>query len=112
MGTPRCVSRLSPTIRAPRPRSYPRDARSRSFRYQPGRRASCSAAKRAGIKDVILCERNKKDIDEIDEQYIKGLNIHYVDTVSEVLDIALLKEKIKNPIKFAFDSEEKKEATV
>jgi ATP-dependent Lon protease len=70
------------------------------------------AAKRAGIKDVILCERNKKDIDEIDEQYIKGLNIHYVDTVSEVLDIALLKEKIKNPIKFAFDSEEKKEATV
>jgi ATP-dependent Lon protease len=58
------------------------------------------AARRAGIKDVILCNRNKKDIDEIDARYIKDLNIHFVDTVSEVLDIALLKEKIKNPIKF------------
>ncbi|MFT6966056.1 MAG: ATP-dependent Lon protease, partial [Marivirga sp.] len=47
------------------------------------------AAKRAGIKEVILCERNKKDIEEIDEQYIKGLTIHFVDTVAEVLNIAL-----------------------
>jgi ATP-dependent Lon protease len=58
------------------------------------------AAKRAGIKEVILCERNKKDIEEIDEQYIKGLTIHFVDTVAEVLNIALLQEKIKKPIKF------------
>lgn len=64
------------------------------------------AAKRAGIKEVILCERNKKDIEEIDQLYIKGLTIHFVDTVAEVLDIALLKEKIKNPIKFVNAKEE------
>ncbi|MFQ3213668.1 MAG: ATP-dependent Lon protease [Marivirga sp.] len=64
------------------------------------------AAKRAGIKEVILCERNKKDIEEIDEQYIKGLTIHFVDTVAEVLNIALLKEKIKKPIKFVNTLEE------
>ncbi len=58
------------------------------------------AARRAGIKDVILCDRNRKDIDEIDARYVKDLTIHFVDTISEVLDIALLKEKIKNPIKF------------
>ncbi|MFT6967239.1 MAG: ATP-dependent Lon protease, partial [Marivirga sp.] len=59
-----------------------------------------------GIKEVILCERNKKDIEEIDEQYIKGLTIHFVDTVAEVLNIALLKEKIKKPIKFVNTLEE------
>ena len=64
------------------------------------------AAKRAGIKEVILCDRNRKDLQEIDEQYIKGLTIHFVDTVEEVLEIALLKEKIKNPMDFKFVSEE------
>jgi ATP-dependent Lon protease len=56
------------------------------------------AAKRAGITDVILCVKNKKDISEISADYIKGLNIHYVDRVEEVLAIALLPEKIKNPL--------------
>jgi len=70
------------------------------------------AAKRAGIKDVVLCERNRKDIEEIDNRYIKGLSIHYVDKINEVLDIALLKEKIVNPINFAFDNGQKAEATV
>ncbi len=65
------------------------------------------AARRAGIKDVILCDRNRKDIDEIDARYVKDLNIHFVDTISEVLDIALLKEKIKNPIKFITKEENK-----
>ena len=66
------------------------------------------AARRAGIKDVILCQRNKKDIDEIDSRYIKGLNIHFVDQVSEVLEIALLKEKIKNPIDFVIPEDDNK----
>lgn len=61
------------------------------------------AAKRAGITDIILCNRNRKDIEEIDEIYVKGLNIHYVNTVSEVLDIALLKEKVADPIQFVVD---------
>lgn len=71
------------------------------------------AARRAGIKEVILCNRNRKDIEEIDARYVKDLTIHFVDTVSEVLDIALLKEKIKNPIKFVTATEQQStEATV
>lgn len=52
------------------------------------------AAKRAGISDIIMCSKNKKDVDEIEKSYIKDLKFHYVDTVKEVLDIALLKEKV------------------
>ncbi len=48
------------------------------------------AAKRAGIKEIILCKENKKHIDEINELYLKGLKFHYVDDIKEVLDIALL----------------------
>lgn len=57
------------------------------------------AAKRAGIKEVILCNKNKKDVDEIGAAYISDLTFHYVDTADEVLRIALLKDKVKNPIK-------------
>ena len=56
------------------------------------------AAKRAGIKDVIMCHKNQKDVDEIEPNYIKGLNIHYVKKVEEVIDIALLDEKVNEPI--------------
>ena len=56
------------------------------------------AAKRAGITDVILCSLNKKDIEEIDEKYLKGLQFHYVDTIREVLDLALLDEKVTNAL--------------
>jgi ATP-dependent Lon protease len=54
------------------------------------------AAKRAKIKDIILCEENKKDIDEIKEEYLKGLSIHYVKEMHDVLDLALLKQKVKD----------------
>ena len=54
------------------------------------------AAKRAGIKDIIISNENKKDIAEIKEIYIKGLKFNYVSTISDVLDIALLKQKVKN----------------
>lgn len=47
------------------------------------------AAKRAGIKDIILCSENRKDVEEIEAEYIKGLNIHYVDRMSEVIDLAM-----------------------
>ncbi len=56
------------------------------------------AAKRAGITDIILCKENKKDIDEIKETYLSGLTFHFVDTVKEVLDIALLPDKVKDAI--------------
>ncbi len=57
------------------------------------------AAKRAGITDIIICEENKRNIEAIPEMYVTGLTFHYVNDIKEVLEIALLKEKVKNPIK-------------
>ena len=65
-----------------------------------GIREKILAAKRAGITDIILCTENKKNVQEINELYIKGLTFHYVSDVKEVLEIALLKEKVKNPKQF------------
>jgi ATP-dependent Lon protease len=59
-----------------------------------GIREKILAAKRAGIKDVILCSENKKDIEEIKPDYLKGLTFHYVNDVREVLELALLPEKV------------------
>lgn len=56
------------------------------------------AAKRAKVKDILLSKENEKDILEVEEAYIKGLKFHYVDNLMEVLDFALLKEKVKNPL--------------
>jgi ATP-dependent Lon protease len=55
------------------------------------------AAKRANIKEVILCKSNRKDILEIKEDYIKDLKFHYVSEMKEVIDLALTKDKVKNP---------------
>ena len=54
------------------------------------------AAKRANIKEIILCTENKRDIEEINPDYLKGLTFHYVDKMSEVIDIAILDQKVKN----------------
>lgn len=54
------------------------------------------AAKRAGIKEVILCVDNKKDVEDIKADYLKGLTFHYVTQMEEVLKLALLKEKVKD----------------
>ncbi len=56
------------------------------------------AAKRAGIKDIILCKQNEKDIEDINPDYLKGLKFHYVNNMFEVLDFALLEEKVNNPV--------------
>ena len=58
------------------------------------------AAKRAGITDIILSADNLKDIEEIKAHYISGLKFHYVREMIDVIKIALLTEKVKNPIKF------------
>jgi ATP-dependent Lon protease len=65
------------------------------------------AAKRAGIKEIILCKENRKNIEEIPQIYLKGLTFHYVDNVKEVLDIALLDEKVEGAINLTI--EDKKE---
>lgn len=54
------------------------------------------AAKRANIKEIILSKANEKDILEIKEDYVKDLKFHYVTKMSEVIDLALLKSKVKN----------------
>jgi ATP-dependent Lon protease len=55
------------------------------------------AAKRANIKDIILCEQNRKDIEEIKPDYLEGVNFHYVTKMEQVIEIGLLKEQVKNP---------------
>lgn len=55
------------------------------------------AAKRARIKEILMCEQNKRDIDEIKPEYLKGLTFHYVSDMSQVLELALTKQKVKNP---------------
>jgi ATP-dependent Lon protease len=67
------------------------------------------AAKRAGIKEIILCSKNKRDIEEIDEQYVKGVEFHFVNRVEEVLEIALLKTKVDHPLHFNLQSDSGKE---
>jgi len=58
------------------------------------------AAKRSGIKEIILSAKNKRDIQEIEKPYIKGLSFHYVDSVDQVLKLALLKDKVAKPLTF------------
>jgi ATP-dependent Lon protease len=57
------------------------------------------AAKRAAIKEIVLCEENRKDVEEINELYLKGLKINYISNIMDVLDIALLKQKVDKPMK-------------
>ena len=57
------------------------------------------AAKRSGIKDVVLSEENRKDVEEISETYLKGLTFHYVKTIKDVWDIALTNQKVPNALK-------------
>ena len=73
-----------------------------------GIREKILAAKRAGVKEIILCEENKKNINEIKASYLKGLKFHYVNDIRDVLEIALLKQKVKNPRSFTIEKEEKK----
>jgi ATP-dependent Lon protease len=53
------------------------------------------AAKRANIKEIILCSENRKDVEEIKQSYLKGVKFHYVNEMKEVIDIALTKQKVK-----------------
>ncbi len=63
-----------------------------------GIREKILAAKRAGIEEIILCADNKKDIDEIKPEYLTGLSFHFVTDIQEVIRLALLDEKIENPL--------------
>jgi ATP-dependent Lon protease len=67
------------------------------------------AAKRANIKEIILCKSNQKDILEIKEGYIKDLQFHYVTEMSEVIELALLNEKVNDAIDLTVKAEVKAE---
>ena len=54
------------------------------------------AAKRAGIREIVLCEENRKDVEEINQTYVEGLTFHYVADIMQVIDTALLDEKVKD----------------
>jgi ATP-dependent Lon protease len=58
------------------------------------------AAKRSGIKEIIMSSKNKRDIDEIEQHYLKGLSFHFVENVDEVVQVALMRDKVKVPMKF------------
>ena len=61
------------------------------------------AAKRAGIKEIILCKENEKDINEIKTEYLDGLTFHYVTDMQEVLQLAVTQEKVKDAKEFSFE---------
>ena len=65
------------------------------------------AAKRAGITDIVICQDNRKDVDEIPQMYLTGLTFHYVETIADVLQFALLDEKVKNAVEFKIEEEKK-----
>ena len=65
------------------------------------------AAKRAGIKEIILCEENRKNIEEIQPVYLKGLTFHYVNDIKEVLELALTQEKVEGAIDFCAEMHRK-----
>ena len=68
------------------------------------------AAKRAGIREIIICKDNRKDIEEIPAMYLDGVSFHYVETVKDVFDYALMKEKVHDSIELTIP-EEKKEVS-
>ena len=61
------------------------------------------AAKRASIKEIILSEENRKDVEDIKDIYIRGLKFSYVKSIMDVLELSLLKQKVKNPKKISFE---------
>ena len=73
-----------------------------------GIREKILAAKRAGIKDLVLCEENRRDIEEIPQEYLAGLEFHYVSRISEVWETALLDEKVSDAMDITPLPEERK----
>lgn len=69
------------------------------------------AAKRAGITQIVMCEENRKDVEEIPGVYLEGLTFHFVKNVTDVWALALTDEKVDNPMVFEYDNDnERKEA--
>ena len=63
------------------------------------------AAKRAGITDIVMCQENEKDINEIPEMYLKGVTFHYVENIQDVWKFALTDEIVEHPLTFEIPEE-------
>ncbi len=74
-----------------------------------GIREKILAAKRAGITDIVICKDNKKDIEEIPQNYLKGVTFHYVENVQDVWNFALTNEKVDNPVDFTIEEDNNKD---
>ncbi len=70
------------------------------------------AAKRAGISDIILCEKNRKDIEDINPSYLTNLKFHYVGNMLEVLDISLTGDSVENPVDLSVKDDSQKATKV
>ena len=69
------------------------------------------AAKRAGITDIVMCQENEKDINEIPEMYLKGVKFHYVENVQDVWKFALTDEVVENPLNFEIPDEKEEKGS-
>lgn len=67
------------------------------------------AAKRADMHEIILCEDNRKDVEEINADFLKGLTFHYVSTMRDVIELALSKQYVKNPVKLEIPAKRRSE---
>lgn len=74
-----------------------------------GIREKILAAKRAGITDIVICKDNQKDIEEIPQKYLNGVDFHYVENVQDVWDFALTDEKVTDAVDLTIREEEKKD---
>ena len=74
-----------------------------------GIREKILAAKRAGITDIVICKDNKKDIEEIPQNYLKGVTFHYVENVQDVWNFALTNEKVDHPVDFTIEEDNNKD---
>lgn len=72
-----------------------------------GIREKILAAKRAGITDIVICKDNKKDIEEIPQDFLKGVDFHYVENIQDVWNFALTAEKVKNAIDLTIPDDKK-----
>ena len=74
-----------------------------------GIREKILAAKRAGITDIVICKDNKKDIEEIPQNYLKGVTFHYVENVQDVWNFSLTNEKVDHPVDFTIEEDNNKD---
>ena len=67
------------------------------------------AAKRAGITDIMMCQENEKDVNDIPDMYLKGVTFHYVENVQDVWNFALTNELVKTPMDFTIPKDDNKD---